>query len=328
VSNVIAQESLTLNPNETISINENGTNFVRRTVYSWYDKSGRQTVQADYGSGTTIWTNAAKPTRPNNAPANSTENYLVTKYGYSPTSGLLESTTDPKGLVKQIFYDALGRVTKTLENPITSGTNSDENVEVQYTFDGLDNMTTLTAVNPTTGNQVTKYLYDDAYNVSLQTSVIYPDSSDTNSNGTDQVKTTYYLDGNSKISTDQNGNVKTFSYDVYRRPITDAVTTLGSNVDGTVRKLARSYTTHGALEKISSIDSQNTILNEVKYEYDLNLKLKKLYQSQSGSVTTSTPYLEYSYDSAHNNRLSGVTYPSGKVLTYNYNSFDNITSIN
>jgi RHS repeat-associated protein len=135
------------------------------------------------------------------------------------------------------------------------------------------------------------------------------------------------LDGNPKTKTDQNGNINTFSYDARRRPIADAVTTLGNNVDGTVRKIARSYTTRGALEKVSSIDSQNAVLNEVKYEYDSNLSLKKLRQSYSGSVTTSTPYLEYSYDSAHDNRLSGVVYPSGKSLSYNYNTFDNITSI-
>ncbi|MDR1479901.1 MAG: hypothetical protein LBJ00_13285, partial [Planctomycetaceae bacterium] len=88
------------------------------------------------------------------------------------------------------------------------------------------------------------------------------------------------------------------------------------------------YTTQGALEKVSSIDSQNAVLNEVKYEYDANLKLKKLYQSYSGSVTTSTPSLEYTYDSAHDNRLTNVTYPSGKTIEYNYDSFDNVTSIN
>jgi hypothetical protein len=71
------QESLVLNPGETVSINENGTNFVRRTVYSWHDKAGRQIVQADYGSGAAIWTNAAKPTRPNTPPENSTAEVVV-----------------------------------------------------------------------------------------------------------------------------------------------------------------------------------------------------------------------------------------------------------
>ncbi|MDR0608960.1 MAG: hypothetical protein LBG58_02525, partial [Planctomycetaceae bacterium] len=112
--NVIGQESLTLNPDETVSINENGTNFVRRTIYLWHDKAGRQIVSADFGSGTTIWANAAKPTRPNAVPENSNADYFVTKYGYSPTTGQVESTTDPKGIITQLFYDALGRETKTV----------------------------------------------------------------------------------------------------------------------------------------------------------------------------------------------------------------------
>jgi YD repeat-containing protein len=79
---------------------------------------------------------------------------------------------------------------------------------------------TIITVNSTTGNQITKYLYEDSYNASLQTSAIYPDSPDTNSNGTDQVKITYYLDGNPKTKTDQNGNINTFSYNSYRRRLT------------------------------------------------------------------------------------------------------------
>jgi RHS repeat-associated protein len=325
--NVITQESLILNPNEITSINESGTNFVRRTVYSWYDQAGRQIVLADYGSGSTIWTNAAKPARPSTKPANSSDDCLITKYDYSPTTGQIESTTNPKGIINLTVYDALGRKIKTVENFVDSGTADDENIETQYTFDGLDNTVTIIVVNPTTGNQITKYLYEDAYNASLQTSAIYPDSTDTNSSGTDQVKNTYYLDENIKTQTDQNGSVRTFSYDSYRRPITDSVTTLGNGVDGTIRKITRNYTTRGALEKVSSIDSTNAILNEVKYEYDANLKLKKLQQSYSGTVTTSTPSLEYSYDSAHNNRLIGVTYPSEKTIGYNYDLSDNIVSI-
>ncbi|MDR0609474.1 MAG: hypothetical protein LBG58_05145, partial [Planctomycetaceae bacterium] len=151
---MIAQESLILNPNEITSINENGTNFVRLTIYNWYDKSGRQIVSADYGSGTTIWANAAKPTRPNTTPENSTAYCLVTKYSYSPTTGQLESVTDSKGIITQLFYDTLGRETKKVANFIDNGTAADENIETQYTFDGLNNQVTLTAVNPTTGNQI------------------------------------------------------------------------------------------------------------------------------------------------------------------------------
>jgi hypothetical protein len=58
--------------------------------------------------------------------------------------------------------------------------------------------------------------------------------------------------------------VKIFSDDAYRRPVADAVTTLGSSVDDAVRKIARSYTLRGALEKVTSLDSSNNVLNEVK----------------------------------------------------------------
>jgi YD repeat-containing protein len=67
----------------------------------------------------------------------------------------------------------------------------------------------------------------------------------------------------------------------------------------------------------------------------VSASIKNIFASSEGlnpseravTSTTSTPYLEYSYDSAHNNRLTGVVYPSGKLLSYNYNAFDNITSI-
>ncbi|GHT18700.1 hypothetical protein FACS1894189_6900 [Planctomycetales bacterium] len=113
--NAVGQESLTLNPNEISGINESGTNFVRRTVYSWYDKAGRPTIQADYGSGAATWTNAAKPARPDNVPENSTAEYLITKVGYN-TAGQQETLIDPKGKITKTFYDALGRSVKTLDN--------------------------------------------------------------------------------------------------------------------------------------------------------------------------------------------------------------------
>jgi hypothetical protein len=74
-----------------------------------------------------------------------------------------------------------------------------------------------------------------------------------------------------------------FSYDFYRHPIVDSVTTLGNNVVGTIHKLALSFTARGALEKVSSIDSQDAVLNEVKYKYDSNLKRKKLKQILIGT---------------------------------------------
>src|SRR5262249_21658513 len=54
-------------------------------------------------------------------------------------------------------------------------------------------------------------------------------------------------------------------------------------------------------------------------------QLTKDYQEHSGSVNTSTSLkVQYAYTEmsggANHSRLTGVTYPNGKVLTYNYAS--------
>jgi YD repeat-containing protein len=48
LGNVIAQESISLNPNEPTGINLNGTNFVRQTVYNWYENSSSTAVFVCY----------------------------------------------------------------------------------------------------------------------------------------------------------------------------------------------------------------------------------------------------------------------------------------
>jgi len=205
---------------------------------------------------------------------------------------------------------------------------SDENIEARYTYDGLDNITSITAVNPTTSDQVTRFLYEDPYNARLLTSVIYPDSSDTTSAGTDQVKISYFLDENIKTITDQNGTVRTFSYDPQRRLAAETITTLGAGVDGTVHKVARTYNWFGSLERITSLDVSNNVLNEVMYTYDNNQRLLRIYQAHEGAVnTTTTPYIEYGYHALVPGRLVSVTYPGGKLLTYTYDGLGRIISI-
>lgn len=211
---------------------------------------------------------------------------------------------------------------------LSSGSASDENVQTNFTYDGLGNVVTQTAVNPTTGNQTTRYLYEDPYDATLPTSIIYPDSSDTNSNGTDQVKITYYLDKNIRTISDQNGTLRTFSYDHQRRLAADTVTTLGTGVDGTVRKITRTYNSIGLLERLSSRDNSDNVLNEVMYTYNANQDLHRIYQSHSGAVNTNTtPYIEYGYSPLVRGRLATVTYPSGKILTYNYDALGRVNAI-
>ena len=51
---------------------------------------------------------------------------------------------------------------------------------------------------------------------------------------------------------DQNGSVWLFMYDNQRRLTADAVGTLGAGVDGLVRKIGRTYTALGEVERVTN----------------------------------------------------------------------------
>ena len=86
---------------------------------------------------------------------------LVTSTAYN-TAGLSYQTTDPAAKVATSEFDDAGRTTKQIGdyvdgNPATGSSDEDVTVEMVYNSDGQ--VTTLTAENPTTGDQVTKYVY-------------------------------------------------------------------------------------------------------------------------------------------------------------------------
>jgi len=124
-SNVIETHSFEANPNDTDGIDLQANNdYVRRSVYRWYDDADRLTHVADYGSGDTdtgagTWKWAAVPSRPSSAPTTDDEK-LVTEYAYAftyatSTTGRNTTVTDPEDIDTKTFYDALGRTTALSE---------------------------------------------------------------------------------------------------------------------------------------------------------------------------------------------------------------------
>ena len=125
-------------------------------------------------------------------------------------------------------------------NPATGGSDEDVTVEMAYNSDGQ--VTTLTAKNPTTGDQVTKYVYGtsvggitpEVYRNDLLRAEIYPDSDDTTSLGNgadstyDRLEYTYNIQGDRLDRKDQNGTIHTYDLDKAGRVTHDRVTTLGS----------------------------------------------------------------------------------------------------
>ncbi|MFO0915743.1 MAG: RHS repeat-associated core domain-containing protein [Pirellulales bacterium] len=165
-----------------------------------------------------------------------------------------------------------------------------ELVALDRTGDGL---------TTTNDNESTKYLYEDTNDASLVTNEIYPDSSDTASSGTDQVKKEYFFNGQLKRKTDQRGVVIDYEYNADRALEWEKVTTLPSGVDGTVRSIQRTYDNLRRPLEVRSFATSTgtTYVNEIEYTYDDNLGVKFSYQDHDSAVSTgSTPYVSYFYD--------------------------------
>jgi hypothetical protein len=327
--------------------------YVRRTVFNWYDAANRITTTADYGSGDTAsgagqWKYATIPSRPSSAPTASSSTALITLYGYTSDSGLLQTVTDPAGTVTKTFYDNLARKTYVAANwqnfvPPSTGTGNPNDRVTQYVYDGPSRVQQLVAMDPNgtgtlTNNQVTTYLYEDPVDANRNTSQIYPDSSDTTSSGTNQIKLAYNVDGSLGQKTDQRGVVLAYSYTNNRLPSLQSVTTLPTGVDGTVRSIGRTYDNLNRVQNITSYASTGgtgTVVNDVQYAYyNGTNKVATCYQSHSGAVNTTTSLnCQYTYDttttgSIYSNqlRLQTDVHPNSRTIYYDYGSSGSSTA--
>ncbi len=296
------------------------------------DALGRTVAFADYGTngGTALSRSATIPTR--------SDTCLVTSMTFD-VAGNRATTTDPAGLVVQMTFDARGRQTQQVKNPVTSsssssssssntcGASDDTNVTVQTSYTADGQISTITAVNSNTGNQITQYVYgttlsDSAIATSnLKRSEVYPDSVDSD----DCIKFTYNRQGQVTTKTDQNGTVHSFDFDKLGRDTEDRVTTLASGVDGAVLRIEKTFKVRGMVEHITSYDNatvgSGAIVNDVLIAYNTFGQVTADYQSHSGAVNmASTPNVQYAYlsGSANSIRPTLMTYPNGRVLTYSY----------
>ena len=305
-------------------------------VAFWYDGLGRQKAIADYGTN-----GGSSFTRASTVPSRS-DTVLVTCTEYN-SDGEADKTIDPAGKEDRQEFDDAGRKTRLIENyddgdPTTGTSDKDRTTLFAYNANGV--LITLTAKNPTTGDQVTRYVYGTTLSDSniarsdLLRSVIYPDSDDVDSplgNGADstydRVERKYNRQGNVSETKDQNGTIHAYEFDKLGRRTQDRVTTLGTNIDGAVRRIAQTYEVRKLPEKITSYDhasvGSGSAVNEVKLEYNSFGQLVKDYQEHSGAVNTSTtPKVQYDYanGSANHTRLTKITCPNGRILRYEYNS--------
>jgi RHS repeat-associated protein len=321
-----------------------GTSPKARVSYwaNWFDGIDRGIASANYGA-------IASFTRLDTPPASSAT-VLVTGTAYD-NAGRAYQVTDPMGYVTQTSYDNASRTTQTVE---ALGSGSDRTTNYTYTLDNL--IATMTAVNPTTGDQTTTWIYGTTLADSgvarndLLVSTIYPDSTggaawstltvaewaDLTTDGwadltvdpttADATQVTYNRLAQQATFTDQRGTVRSFYYDELGRLTDDAVTTVGADTDSTVLRISRAYEIRGMASTITSADNatpgSGTILNQVQLSYNTFGQLIEDQQEHSGSVTGSSLSVQYAYDSGASSsneiRLNQLTYPNGRTIAPSY----------
>lgn len=299
----------------------------------WYDGAGRMTALANYGTAEGL----GAPTRPQAAP-DRTADVLVTTIGYNDR-GEAYSSVDPGGVETRVAFDDLGRPIRLVRNYCENSSSPDANVTTEATYNADGKILTLIAKNETTGDQITRYAYgttpadSGVARTDLLRAEIYPDSDDTASplgDGADgvydRIEYKYSRLGEPTEVMDQNGAVHAYDYDGLGRPVQDRVTT-SSSVDPLVLRIATSFEVRGLPATITSYNSPivgtGSVVNQVKLEYNAFGLLATEYQEHAGSVNTSTsPKVTYTYtDGADNHaRRTGMTYPNGRILRYEYSS--------
>ena len=309
-------------------------------VAMWYDQAGRQTNLADFGTN-----GGGSFTRPGTAPSRN-DTVLVTTTAYD-SAGNAYQTIDPAGKESRQEFDHAGRVTRTIRNYTdgdpTTGT-ADQDVTVERAYNSDDQVLTITAKNPTTGDQVTKYVYGTdqggitpaVYRNDLLRAEIYPDSDDATSplgDGSDGVYKRYeyaYSRQGDRIETkDPNGTVHDYEYDNLARPLHDRVTTVGTGVDNAILRISQTYGIRGILEKITSYDNatvgSGNVVNEVVLAHDGNGRLTTDYQEHSGAKGPNTPSIGYGYDTTASSgvytnglRPTSLVYPNGRLVHFTY----------
>jgi len=209
------------------------------------------------------------------------------EYAYDP-SGNVAAMTDPSGKTTSYGYDLLNRLISVTQPG---------DVTTTYTYDDHSNLAGVTDAE----NHTTTYVHDDLGRLEAVTS---PDT------GT----TVYAYDpaDNLIARRDANGNTISYAYDELNRliaihfpdPSQDITYTYDAGVNG-----------KGKLTGMA--DSSGTYA----YSYNSFHRLEKEEVTLDG-ITYST---SYAYDPS--GLLSAITYPSGRVVTYERDSTGNLTRV-
>lgn len=214
----------------------------------------------------------------------------TTQYGYDKNDNLV-TTTDPLSHLYQSAYDPLNRLIQQTDalNGIT-----------RYGYDSLDRLTAVTDPN----GHSTTYSYNGLGDLISQTS---PDT------GT----TTFSYDsaGNLLSRTDAKGQTTAYSYDALNR-LTQQTLAGGSVIN---------YYYDTALNGIGRLAVTSSASGTTNYSYDSHGRLATRVEAIANNSQLTQLTTSYSYN-AHG-QLQAMTYPSGKVVGYQYDTKGQLTGL-
>jgi len=258
-------------------------------------------------------------------PLGNTWTYTWT-YTYGAVANLLETETDPLGVVTKYEYDAYGNQTKLIREfggalgNTTTYIYDSQGKQISIT-DPLGNTTTyqynsngnLIRVTDPLGN-VTSYTYDSRANKLTETdalgnTTVYTyDLMDHLLSVTDALGNTttfaYDSNGNRMSETDASGNITTFIYDAYDR--------LVRQTDPLGNTISYSYDSRDNL--ISKTDPNG---NTTTHTYDILDRLTRETDALGGQTT-------YAYDAEGN--LLTETDANGNTITFGYDAVNRLIS--
>ena len=228
-----------------------------------------------------------------------------TSYTYD-ANGNQDLTTDPLARVADNDYDPLNRLIRSIQDKDTAAATGEVAASVSYEYDARDNLRKVTDPK----GLVTEYVYDGLNN---QTQLISPDT------GT----TTYTYDaaGNRLTQTDARGVLSQYSYDALGRLSTiqypsDSAKNVGFTYDTVQPGCAGDET--AAVGRLVRIDDAT---GSTRLCYDHRGNVRRKLQESGGELLV----VEYRYNLA--NRLVGMTYPSGLMVSYGRDALGRVSSV-